>query len=84
MAYDMYLVPGGPVGRWLQAGYAARNNEPFAHTFAAMDMKAELEAAGFSDVRMRVAYPELSEAVESGELPRERTHYMTMITAVAA
>jgi ubiquinone/menaquinone biosynthesis C-methylase UbiE len=81
MAYDMYLVPGGAIGRWLQAGYAARNNEPFAHTYAAMDMKAELEKAGFTDVKMRIAHPEPDPAVQAGELPRYRTHYMTMITA---
>ena len=81
MAYDMYLVPGGAVGRWLLAGYAARNNEPFAHTYAAMDMKTELETAGFTDVQMRIAHPEPDAATKAGELPRYRTHYMTMITA---
>ena len=83
MAYDMYLVPGGAIGRWLQAGYAARNNEPFAHTYAAMDMKAELEAAGFGQVHMRIAHPAPDAAVQAGGLPPVRTHYMTMITAVA-
>jgi SAM-dependent methyltransferase len=84
MAYDMYLVPGGAIGRWLQAGYAARNNEPFAHTYAGMDMKAELEAAGFTGVEMRIAHPEPDEAVKAGGLPAARTHYMTMIAARAA
>jgi hypothetical protein len=84
MAYDMYLVPGGAIGRWLQAGYAARNNEPFAHIYAGMDMKAELEDAGFKDVEMRIAHPEPDAAVKAGELPRYRTHYMTMITARSA
>lgn len=84
LAYDMYLVPGGAIGRWLQAGYAARNNEPFAHTFAGMDMKVELAQAGFADVEMRIAHPEPDDAVKAGELPRYRTHYMTMITARAA
>ena len=84
MAYDMYLVPGGATGRWLQAGYAARNNEPFAHTYAAMDMQAELEAAGFTDVRMRIAHPQPDAAVQAGALPSLRTHFMTMITARAA
>lgn len=81
MAYDMYLLTGGAVGRWLHAGYAARNNEPFAHTYAGMDMKNELESAGFSNVEMRIAHPEPDAAVKAGELPRYRTHYMTMITA---
>ena len=84
MAYDMYLIPGGALGRWLHAGYAARNNEPFAHTYARMDMRAELEAAGFRDVQIRLAYPEPTAAVANGELPPARTHYMTMITARAA
>jgi len=83
MAYDMYLVPGGAIGRWLQAGYAARNNEPFAHTFAGMDMKTELESAGFNAIEMRIAHPEPSKEVQAGELPAARTHYMTMITAKA-
>jgi len=84
LAYDMYLVPGGAIGRWLQAGYAARNNEPFAHTYAGMDMQAELEAAGFSGVEMRVAHPEPDAKVKAGSLPEFRTHFMTMITARAA
>ena len=83
MAYDMYLVPGGAIGRWLQAGYAARNNEPFAHTYAGMDMQAELEAAGFTNIDMRIAHPEPDESVKAGGLPAARTHYMTMITAKA-
>jgi len=83
MAYDMYLVPGGAIGRWLQAGYAARNNEPFAHTYAGMDMEKELRAAGFTDIEMKIAHPEPSPEVQAGELPPHRTHYMTMITAKA-
>ena len=84
MAYDMYLITGGAVGRWLHAGYAARNNEPFAHTYAQMDMKDELEKAGFMDVAMRIAHPEPDADTKAGGLPRYRTHYMTMITARAA
>ncbi len=84
MAYDMYLIAGGAVGRWLHAGYAARNNEPFAHTYAGMDMRKELRRAGFKDVKMRIAHPVPEAAVLAGELPRYRTHYMTMITATAA
>ena len=84
MAYDMYLVPGGAIGRWLLAGYAARNNEPFAHTYAGMDMKKELEAAGFASIEMKVAHPEPDDAVKAGALPALRTHYMTMIVARAA
>jgi len=83
MAFDMYLVPGDAIGRWLHAGYAARNNEPFALSFSTMDMKAELEGAGFAGVEMRIAYPEPSQTVREPDLPSERTHYMTMITARA-
>ena len=83
LAYDMYLVPGGAIGRWLHAGYAARNNEPFAYTYAGMDMRAELEAAGFRDIDIRLAYPPPDEAAAAGGLPSARTHYMTMISALA-
>jgi ubiquinone/menaquinone biosynthesis C-methylase UbiE len=83
MAYDMYLLSGGGVGRWLHAGYAARNNEPFALSYASMDMKAELEAAGFGEVEMRIAHPAPTKEVAAGDLPPVRTHYITMITAKA-
>jgi SAM-dependent methyltransferase len=83
MAYDMYLIAGGAIGRWLHAGYSARNNEPFAHTYAGMDMRSELEAAGFSSIEMKIAHPEPDSKVLAGELPPYRTHYMTMITAKA-
>lgn len=81
VAYDMYLAPGGAVGRWLHAGYAARNNEPYAHSYAAMDMRHELEAAGFTDVDIRLAHPEPTESVQAGALPESRTHYMTLVSA---
>jgi SAM-dependent methyltransferase len=83
IAYDMHLVAGGAIGRWLHAGYAARNNEPFALAYADMDMRAELEGAGFTDVRMRIAHPQPEAQVEAGGLPDCRTHYITMITARA-
>jgi len=83
LAYDMYIVPGGGIGRWLHAGYAARNNEPFAHTYAGMDMRTELASAGFHDIDIRLAYPSPDAAVASGDLPAARTHYMTMISARA-
>ena len=81
LVYDMYLCPGGTIGRWLHAGYAARNNEPFAYGFAAMDMAAELAAAGFENATSRIAHPRPDEHVLAGELPAARTHYITMITA---
>lgn len=83
MAYDMYLLPGGAIGRWLHAGYAARNNEPYAYSYAGMDMRRELELAGFGSVDIRIVHPEPDESVTTGALPAERTHYMTMITAAA-
>ncbi|MGE0313356.1 MAG: class I SAM-dependent methyltransferase [Lautropia sp.] len=84
IVFDMYLRPGGAIGRWLHAGYAARNNEPFAHTYAEMDIVAELEAAGFRDTSVRLAHPTPDARVAAGELPEARTHYMTMVTARAA
>jgi hypothetical protein len=48
-----------------------------------MDMRAELEAAGFRDIDIRLAYPPLDEATAAGGLPAARTHYMTMISALA-
>jgi len=81
VAYDMYLAPGGAIGRWLHAGYAARNNEPYAHSYASMDMRRELEAAGFVDITIELAHPQPSDAVRSGALPQARTHYMTLVSA---
>ena len=79
--YDMYLRPGGALGKLLHAGYSARNNEPYAHCYAEMDIVAELEKAGFDDVSVRVGHPEPDEKVIAGELPPARTHYISMITA---
>lgn len=84
IAYDMYLLTGGAVGKWLHAGYGARNNEPFALGYAQIDMKKELEANGFKDVDIRIGHPEPDAAVKAGDLPPFRTHYITMITARAA
>ena len=81
IVYDMYLCPGGTIGRWLHAGYAARNNEPFAYGFTALDMALELTAAGFDNVTSHIAHPQPNEHVLAGELPLARTHYITMITA---
>lgn len=83
IAFDMQLCPGGAVGKWLHAGYAARNNEPFALAYAEMDVRAELAAAGFVDATIELAHPEPEPAVRDGGLPAARTHYMTMVTARA-
>ncbi len=75
--YDMCLAPGGVIGEWLHCGYSVRNNEPFAHGLVKMDLKAELEAAGFTDVKFDLRAP------SAEKMPVTRTHYMTMVTAVA-
>lgn len=79
--YDMLLVPGGRVGRWLQSGYAARNNEPFTHTLMDIDFKAELEHAGFTDVSIRLTSPQYADPGVPDTLPAQRLHYMTLVTA---
>lgn len=79
--YDMILVPGGVVGAWLQSGYAARNNEPFAHTLYRMDFRRELEAAGFADVRIELTSPQHPGPDVPTRLPETRLHYMTLVTA---
>ncbi len=79
--YDMILVPGGVVGAWLQSGYAARNNEPFAHTLQGMDFRRELEAAGFADVRIELTSPQHPGPDVPARLPQNRLHYMTLVTA---
>ncbi|MSQ71334.1 MAG: class I SAM-dependent methyltransferase [Betaproteobacteria bacterium] len=81
-AYDMCLVPGGVVGDWLHTGYAARNNEPFAHTLAAMDLRADLERAGFSDVKIELSSPEHPGPDAPDALPPHRLHYMALVTAL--
>jgi SAM-dependent methyltransferase len=78
--YDMYLTPGGLIGEWLHAGYAARNNEPFAYPVANMDLKAELEAVGFTDVQVDLSQLQATPESLRGELPDGRLHYMTVIT----
>jgi ubiquinone/menaquinone biosynthesis C-methylase UbiE len=79
--YDMYLRPGGALGKLLHAGYSARNNEPYAHCYAEMDIVAELEKAGFDEVSVRIAHPEPDAQVIAGELPPARTHYISIVTA---
>ena len=84
IAYDMHLLSGDGIGKWLHAGYGARNNEPFALGYVRIDMKKELEANGFKDVDIRIGHPEPDASVKAGDLPAFRTHYITMITARAA
>ena len=79
--YDMYISPGGVIGDWLHAGYAARNNEPFAWPVAQMDLESELAAAGFARTRIELSRLQATSAALADELPQNRTHYMTVITA---
>jgi hypothetical protein len=78
--YDMYLTPGGLIGEWLHAGYAARNNEPFAYSITNMDLKADLEAVGFTDVQVELSQLQATPEALRGELPDGRLHYMSVIT----
>lgn len=76
--YDMCIVPGGTVGEWLHSGYAVRNNEPFAHTLMHMDLEAELEKAGFTDVRVELSSPDHPGPEIPARLPERRLHYMAL------
>ena len=78
--YDMYVTPGGVVGDWLHAGYAARNNEPFAYPLANMDLQGDLEAAGFTDAQVELSRLQATPESLRGDLPDSRIHYMTVIT----
>ena len=83
MAQDIYLAPGGAIGQWLSAGYAARNNEPFVYTLANMDLRKEMADAGLEPREVALSYPKPSEAVANGDLPPARTLYVSMVTAVS-
>jgi ubiquinone/menaquinone biosynthesis C-methylase UbiE len=82
--YDMCIVPGGVIGEWLHAGYALRNNEPYAHTLAKMDLQDELVRAGFSDLRVELSSPDHPGPAIPVHLPPRRLHYMAMISGVKA
>jgi len=81
LAYDMFIVPGGQVGKWLHSGYAARNNEPFAHTLMNFDFKKELESFGFKNVKIELTSPQYSSLGVPEKLPPKRLHYMSFISA---
>lgn len=78
--YDMYVTPGGVIGEWLHAGYSARNNEPFTYPVAQMDLKMELETAGFEEVQVALSQLQATPEALRGELPESRVHYMSVIT----
>lgn len=78
--YDMYATPGGVIGEWFHAGYAARNNEPFAYPVARMDLKAEMEAVGLVDTQVALSDLQATPEALRGELPDCRVHYMSVMT----
>lgn len=82
VAYDMFEAIGGTVGRWLLSGYAARNNEPYAHTLLEFDWRDELARAGFSDVQARYGLPQDPGPERPATLPPQRLHPMTFVSAV--
>jgi SAM-dependent methyltransferase len=82
VAYDMVLIPGGAIAQWLQSGYAARNNEPFAHTLTTFDFPAALQANGFVDVRLELTSPNARRQPMSADLPARRIHPMTFVSAL--
>ena len=79
--YDMYLTPGGNIDAWLLDGYAARNNEPFMYQARNLDLEKELTEAGFVDIEIKVSGLQVNPSLLSGELPQNRTHLMSVITA---
>ena len=81
LAYDMFMVPGGLVGKWLHSGYAARNNEPYAHTLIHFDFRKELESMGFTNVKIELTSPQYASAGMPDQLPTKRLHYMSFISA---
>jgi ubiquinone/menaquinone biosynthesis C-methylase UbiE len=47
---DLYRQPGGPLAHMFYLGSCSRNREPFMRSFIGLDMAAELEDAGFSNI----------------------------------
>ena len=82
VAYDMVLIPGGAIGQWLQTGYAARNNEPFAHTLTTFDFPSALRANGFVDIQLELTSPHARRQSVSADLPTRRIHPMTFVSAL--
>ena len=82
IAYDMMSAVGGPIGEWLLSGYAARNNEPYAHTLLHFDWRAALAEAGFSDIRARYGLPQDPGPQPPERLPARRLHPMVFVSAI--
>lgn len=81
VAYDMLVATGGATGKWLLSGYAARNNEPFAHTLLDFDARGALAAAGFVDVRLVHSMPQHPGPEAPAGLPPRRLHPMSFLSA---
>ena len=79
--YDMYLTPGGNIDAWLLDGYAARNNEPFMYQARNLDLEKELTEAGFVNIEIKLSGLQVNPSLLSGELPQNRTHLMSVVTA---
>ena len=82
VAYDMMSAAGGPVGQWLLSGYAARNNEPYAHSLLGFDWRGALAQAGFGDIQCRYGLPQDPGPEEPASLPKRRLHPMYFVCAV--
>lgn len=81
-SYDMFIPVGGVIGRWLLSGYAARNNEPFAHSLLNFDWRAALSEAGFEDIEARYGLPQDPGPDTPNTLPERRLHPMLFVSAV--
>ena len=81
-AYDMIIPVGGIIGRWLLSGYAARNNEPFAHTLLNFDWREAISEAGFDDIQASYGLPQDPGPDTPNTLPERRLHPMLFVSAV--
>ena len=81
---DFHNPPGGPVGKFIYYGHAARNREPYMAPLDKMDLVRELEAAGFDEIRVE-PFEEYDGALVNGEdIPNEWRFPWTVIIARAA
>lgn len=84
VAYDMIAASGGAIGKWLLSGYAARNNEPFAHALLDFDWRDALARAGFRDIESAYGLPQEPGPDTPDQLTPFRLHPMLFISAVRA
>lgn len=84
VAYDMIAAAGGAVGRWLLSGYAARNNEPYAHTLLDFDWRAALAHSGFKNIEATYGLPQDPGPDIPNQLTPYRLHPMLFVSAVRA